>query len=287
MNKKNFSDFIVNLRKEYNMTQQELADKLFVTDKAISKWERGISLPDITMYEKISKIFNVSVAELIKGERIENNQTSLEYDNILINTINEEKNHNRIKNKKFVIVCLIINFLILLFLVIFFFKNYNNVVAYNFSGYSKNFNFYIGNVIYSNNQNNFISIDGFLLNDDSSLNLYTLKSIDFNVYFDGEMWQSFSYYAPNDMDKINIYDWVKKDVSFKETHITEMDDEHKKNIDELLNRYNNYDNFLKSNKNEFPDNFKIEVKYCDYNNICETENFNIISRVIVKNNFLN
>ena len=41
---------IASLRKSQNLTQQELGDKLFVTDKAVSKWERGISLPDITRF---------------------------------------------------------------------------------------------------------------------------------------------------------------------------------------------------------------------------------------------
>ena len=48
MNKKNFSDIIVELRKEKRLTQQELAKKLNITDKAVSKWERGLSYPDIT-----------------------------------------------------------------------------------------------------------------------------------------------------------------------------------------------------------------------------------------------
>lgn len=51
------------------MTQQQLADLLFIYDKAISKCERRISLPYVTISEKIAKIFDVSIAELIKGSK--------------------------------------------------------------------------------------------------------------------------------------------------------------------------------------------------------------------------
>ncbi len=64
-----FGKFIKELRKEKNMTQKELAEKLYLTDKAISKWERGLSFPDITVLNSISEIFNVSVTEILNGER--------------------------------------------------------------------------------------------------------------------------------------------------------------------------------------------------------------------------
>lgn len=51
------------------MIQQELVNILHITDKAISKWERGISLPDVCLLKSISSIFDISVAKLIKGER--------------------------------------------------------------------------------------------------------------------------------------------------------------------------------------------------------------------------
>ena len=52
--------FILNLRKERNMTQQELADKLHVTDKAVSKWETGRGIPDIQTLKDLGKEFNVT-----------------------------------------------------------------------------------------------------------------------------------------------------------------------------------------------------------------------------------
>ena len=51
------------------MTQKELAEKLYVTDKAVSKWERGLSLPDISLLEKLSEELEVDVSELLRGKR--------------------------------------------------------------------------------------------------------------------------------------------------------------------------------------------------------------------------
>ena len=61
MNTSKIGNFILKLRKENKMTQQELADKLFVTDKAVSKWENGRCIPDVSLFEPLCKIFNVSV----------------------------------------------------------------------------------------------------------------------------------------------------------------------------------------------------------------------------------
>ncbi len=52
-------------RKEKGLTQKELGDKLFVTDKAVSKWERGLSLPDISLFDKLSKVLDIDMYSLI------------------------------------------------------------------------------------------------------------------------------------------------------------------------------------------------------------------------------
>lgn len=68
MNPQKTGAFISKLRREKQLTQNELAQKLGVTDKAISKWERGNGLPDITMLEPLAKELDTSVAELLNGE---------------------------------------------------------------------------------------------------------------------------------------------------------------------------------------------------------------------------
>lgn len=61
MEAKKFGTFIATLRKENNMTQVELAQKLQVTDKAVSKWERGLGFPDINTIEPLADALGVSL----------------------------------------------------------------------------------------------------------------------------------------------------------------------------------------------------------------------------------
>ena len=65
-----FGLFLVQLRKEKGMTQKELAEKLYVSDKAVSKWERGLSLPDISLLQPMAELLDVTVTELLSGRRI-------------------------------------------------------------------------------------------------------------------------------------------------------------------------------------------------------------------------
>ncbi len=69
MNQEKIGKFITECRKEKNLTQNELANKLGITDKAISKWENGRCMPDISLLEKLCSILNVSINELLCGER--------------------------------------------------------------------------------------------------------------------------------------------------------------------------------------------------------------------------
>lgn len=62
-------NFILELRKERNMTQQELASKLNVTDRAVSHWENGRSVSDVSLFKSICEIFDISVNELVNGKR--------------------------------------------------------------------------------------------------------------------------------------------------------------------------------------------------------------------------
>ena len=67
--------FIAECRKKANLTQMQLAEKLGITDKAISKWERGVAMPDTSIMLELCDILGISVNELLNGEKInmENN----------------------------------------------------------------------------------------------------------------------------------------------------------------------------------------------------------------------
>lgn len=68
IDKKLFGSFIAQKRKEKNMTQQDLADKVYVSAQAVSKWERGKSLPDITLLMPLANILDVSLVSLLEGK---------------------------------------------------------------------------------------------------------------------------------------------------------------------------------------------------------------------------
>lgn len=76
MDAKKFGSFLAALRRENNLTQAELGQRLHVTDKAVSKWERGLGFPDINTIEPLAEALGVSVLEIMKSEHIEANAIS-------------------------------------------------------------------------------------------------------------------------------------------------------------------------------------------------------------------
>ncbi|MBP3684008.1 MAG: helix-turn-helix transcriptional regulator [Oscillospiraceae bacterium] len=70
INKERFGAFVAALRKEKGYTQQQLAEKLYISNKAISKWETGVSIPDVAMLIPLSEALGVTVTELLRCERL-------------------------------------------------------------------------------------------------------------------------------------------------------------------------------------------------------------------------
>ncbi len=110
MDNNKIGNFIANLRKKKNLTQQELGDKLHITDKAVSKWERGLSLPDITILEKLADVLDTDIYSILQIEKKEN----IDIDKLL----QEEKNKIKkiiIKKIMFIMIPIIIIICIILF----------------------------------------------------------------------------------------------------------------------------------------------------------------------------
>lgn len=80
IDKEKFGAFVAQLRKEQGITQKELAQKVYVSDKAVSKWERGLSMPDITLLIPLSQALEVTVTELLECQRME--QTAMDSDRV-------------------------------------------------------------------------------------------------------------------------------------------------------------------------------------------------------------
>lgn len=91
MNNKTTGTFISARRKELNLNQKQLADKLGVTDKAVSKWETGRSAPDISLLEPLAKELGVSVVEILQGEKVEEENFSAVSDKVVVKTMKKDK----------------------------------------------------------------------------------------------------------------------------------------------------------------------------------------------------
>lgn len=74
----NYGEKIAQLRKENNLTQKDLGDKLNISPQAVSKWEKGLSQPDIESLRKISELFDVSIDDLVSDEEIVRNENEPE-----------------------------------------------------------------------------------------------------------------------------------------------------------------------------------------------------------------
>ena len=109
MNVKKVGEFIKQKRKEKNLTQKELAEKLSITDRAISKWERGICCPDISILKELSSILEVSVNELLAGEEIEKLEKA-KTDDVLVDSVKQYTSVEKKKNKKLLIITIIFVF---------------------------------------------------------------------------------------------------------------------------------------------------------------------------------
>ena len=88
--------FIADCRKEKDITQEQLAEKLYITDRAVSKWERGLSLPDADKMLDICDILDINVNELLNGERIDMKDNEKKTNELLVELAKQDE----IKNKK-------------------------------------------------------------------------------------------------------------------------------------------------------------------------------------------
>ncbi len=118
MDKEKTGQLITTLRKEKGLTQKQLADALNVTDKAVSKWERGLSFPDISMLEPISELLDISITELLAGERQDKNDTltreeAQELINASVELGDEEIKHRKEISKLIIIILVVITLLLI------------------------------------------------------------------------------------------------------------------------------------------------------------------------------
>lgn len=91
MNQEKIGKFIAKLRKEKGLTQKELAEKLNITDKAISKWENGKSLPDILTIPNLCKELEITINDLLNGEVISMENYEKTNEKLLLEMVKEKE----------------------------------------------------------------------------------------------------------------------------------------------------------------------------------------------------
>lgn len=158
MNQEKSGKFIAKLRKEKNMTQEQLAEKMSVSINAVSKWERGLSFPDVSLYKKLCKELDINIEELINGEKDKSEKAK---EKAIISTVTEKEKIK--KNSKKILVSFFAAFVIISSILIY----YNKKLKMNLVNDS---DFLYDEVI------NFLKSKEFDENPDSNKN-------DFNVFY--------------------------------------------------------------------------------------------------------
>ena len=106
MNQEKIGKFIAKCRKKKNMTQQELSDKLGVSDRTIGNWENGRNMPDLSLFKPLCKQLDVSINELLSGEYLTCNNYQERSEENILDTI-EYSNKKIVKYSKFIYIFII------------------------------------------------------------------------------------------------------------------------------------------------------------------------------------
>lgn len=135
MNQEKIGKFISQSRKAKKLTQESLAESLGVNHRTISRWENGKNMPDVSLYKPLCEILEISIEELINGEKTKKNELKESYEKAITNTI--DNNHqNKKKFHKIIIILttIILIISIILLLIIIYYKNkYPKIDIYNLS----------------------------------------------------------------------------------------------------------------------------------------------------------
>ncbi len=132
MDIKKIGSFIRNLREEKKLTQQQLSEKLLVHRTTLNKWEKGHSLPLNDSLILLSEIFDISIDEILSGERKNDIKNK---ENVIFHLLNNYR-----KSKKIIlIISSLLVFSLFTFFGYYFFTNYNSIKVYRISGESENY----------------------------------------------------------------------------------------------------------------------------------------------------
>ena len=210
MNPIEFGKFIAALRNEKNLTQEELAEKLFIDKRKISRWECGTSIPEFDMLIKLSEILDISLYELSICKRIENECITRK----IINKFKNIKDFRKYKiRKKINTVMQIILFIFLIVTTFYTFKYYNTVEIYELQ--SLDDKYYVeGNYIKTNDYSSFNINNISLVASNKEENKTIFKNCEYEIYDNNIR----KFYIINNDEKyinsykIQYYDNMKKSI---------------------------------------------------------------------------
>lgn len=138
MDPEKIGKFICELRKEKNLSQYQLADMIPISRQGVSKWERGVTTPDTPTLIILSELFDVSIDELLRGERRETH-TIQDLEETTLSILEQSNKKTKTIKRITLISTIIITILLLAFLSYYFINSYNSIEVYTIGGNSKNF----------------------------------------------------------------------------------------------------------------------------------------------------
>lgn len=107
MNQLFIGKFIAQKRKEHNMTQEQLAEKIGVSNKSVSKWETGKCMPDYSVVQELCKELEITVTELMDGEEIEENSVRIYDDKQIMDLLKKTQDLEQQKNTMYGILLIV------------------------------------------------------------------------------------------------------------------------------------------------------------------------------------
>ena len=131
MNQEKIGKFIAKCRKEKSFTQSELADKLNISNKAISKWETGRGIPDASIMLELCTYLGITVNELLSGEKLEEGEYKEKANENIINIAKESEKNKKVKNKIIIVLTIVIIFSILLLITNIIYRNFEVTLEYD------------------------------------------------------------------------------------------------------------------------------------------------------------
>lgn len=200
MNQEKIGKFIRNLRESKKMTQDNLADEVGVTRQAVSNWELGKAIPDSGILLSLSELFQVTINELLKGEKdYKDTKENEELENIALNLV-DEYNIKSLRIKRIIkISVIIITAILLTFFLYYFVTSYNTISVYKLEGEGNKFFTYNG-IMINTKQKSYIRLGELQSDNEENIKQVTLY-----------------YYDKNHKKRI-IYKDSKSDILITETY---------------------------------------------------------------------